>query len=56
MSTETTVKASKWRLVEAGRIVYVNKGKFAGKIAVIAEIIDQRRVCIDCFSFMGKKP
>ena len=47
MSTETSVTASKWRLVEAGRIVYINKGKFTGKLAVIVEIIDQKRVCID---------
>lgn len=47
MSTETVVKASKWRLVEAGRLVYISKGKFAGKLAVIAEIIDQRRVRIN---------
>lgn len=47
MSTETSVKASKWRLVEAGRIIYINKGKFAGKLATIVEIIDQKRVLVD---------
>lgn len=47
MSTETSITASKWRLVEAGRIIYVSKGKYSGKLAVIVEIIDQRRVLVD---------
>lgn len=45
MSTETTVKASNWRLVEVGRVVLVNKGQYKGKLATIVEIIDHKRVC-----------
>ncbi|CEP24977.1 60S ribosomal protein L14-B [Cyberlindnera jadinii] len=44
MSTETTVKASNWRLVEVGRVVLVNKGQYKGKLATIVEIIDHKRV------------
>lgn len=44
MSTETTVKASNWRFVEIGRVVLVNKGPDAGKLATIVEIIDHKRV------------
>lgn len=47
MSTETTVKASNWRLVEVGRVVLVNKGQYAGKLATIVEIIDHKRVSED---------
>jgi transcription antitermination factor NusG len=32
------------RFVEVGRVVLVNDGPFAGKLAVIAEIIDHNRV------------
>jgi large subunit ribosomal protein L14e len=46
MSTETTVKASNWRFVEIGRVVLVNKGAYAGKLATIVEIIDHKRVCL----------
>ncbi|QGN15084.1 protein RPL14B [Kluyveromyces marxianus] len=45
MSTDSVVKASNWRLVEVGRVVLVNKGQYAGKLATIVEIIDQKRVC-----------
>jgi len=45
MSTQTTVKASNWRFVEIGRVVLVNKGAYAGKLATIVEIIDHKRVC-----------
>ncbi|CCH44012.1 60S ribosomal protein L14-B [Wickerhamomyces ciferrii] len=47
MSTETSVKASNWRLVEVGRVVLVNKGQYAGKLATIVEIIDHKRALID---------
>ena len=46
MSTESVVKASNWRQVEVGRVVLVNKGKYAGKLATIVEIIDQKKVCL----------
>ena len=47
MSTDSVVKASNWRQVEVGRVVLVNKGKFAGKLATIVEIIDQKKVCLN---------
>ncbi|CAM9024078.1 unnamed protein product [Wickerhamomyces anomalus] len=47
MSTETSVKASNWRLVEVGRVVLVNKGQYAGKLATIVEIIDHKRALVD---------
>lgn len=36
------------RFVEVGRVVLVNDGPFAGKLAVIAEIIDHNRVSAAC--------
>ena len=47
MSTETTVKSVNWRLVEVGRVVLINQGKNAGKLAAIVEIIDYKRALID---------
>ncbi|CAH8634208.1 unnamed protein product [Heterobilharzia americana] len=35
------------RFVEAGRVVFITSGPYAKKVAVIVEIIDQRRVLID---------
>jgi len=45
MSTE--VQTSHWRLVEVGRIVLINDGPQAGKLAAIVEIIDHKRVLVD---------
>jgi ribosomal protein L14E/L6E/L27E len=36
------------RFVEVGRVVLVNDGPSAGKLAVIAEIIDHNRVSFGC--------
>ncbi|ODQ64486.1 hypothetical protein NADFUDRAFT_26167 [Nadsonia fulvescens var. elongata DSM 6958] len=47
MSTETVVKSANWRYVELGRVVLVNKGVYAGKLASIVEIVDHKRVLID---------
>lgn len=47
MSTETVVKSINWRLVEVGRVVLLTKGKEAGKLAAIVEIIDHKRALID---------
>lgn len=41
----SSVKTSNWRLVEVGRVVLINKGQFAGKLAAIVEIIDDKHVC-----------
>ncbi|KAK9325718.1 ribosomal protein L14-domain-containing protein [Lipomyces orientalis] len=48
MSEEfTTVNGSAWRHVEVGRVILINKGDYAGKLAAIVEIIDHKRVLID---------
>ncbi|KAI5809870.1 ribosomal protein L14-domain-containing protein [Peziza echinospora] len=45
MSNE--VQTSHWRLVEVGRVVLLNDGPEAGKLAAIVEIIDHKRVLVD---------
>lgn len=47
MTTETVVQSVNWRLVEVGRVVLVNQGKYSGKLAAIVEIIDYNRALID---------
>jgi len=44
---EANVVASQWRLVERGRVVLFTQGKYEGRLAVVAEIIDHKRVCPD---------
>jgi hypothetical protein len=39
------VTASQWRMVETGRVVLFTSGEHQGKLAVVAEIIDHKRVC-----------
>ncbi|KAL9625374.1 MAG: hypothetical protein Q9160_000437 [Pyrenula sp. 1 TL-2023] len=41
------VKASTWKLVEIGRVVYIREGPYTGKLAAIAEIIDNKRALVD---------
>lgn len=50
------------RYVEIGRVVLINKGEFAGKIATVVDVIDQNRVspaqtsascCVDCRRCVG---
>ena len=41
---EIDVQASTWRLVEVGRVVLFMHGPHAGRLAVIVEIIDHKRV------------
>lgn len=38
------LKATSWKLVEIGRVVLIRRGPYTGKLAVIVEIIDHRRV------------
>lgn len=45
MSTE--VVAANWKFVEVGRVVLIDKGVYAGKLATIVEIIDHKRVLVD---------
>ena len=40
-------KESFKRFVEVGRVVLINQGEFAGKLAVIVEIIDHNKAIID---------
>jgi large subunit ribosomal protein L14e len=42
MSAE--IGSSQWRLVEVGRVVLLENGTDAGKLATIVEIIDHKRV------------
>jgi len=41
------LKTTQWRLVEVGRVLLLNEGPYAGKLAVVVEIIDHKRVLID---------
>ncbi len=41
------VKPNRWRYVEVGRVVLLTKGKHQGNLAVIAEIVDHKRVLVD---------
>ncbi|KAI9890261.1 MAG: hypothetical protein M1814_004296 [Vezdaea aestivalis] len=41
------VKASRWRLVEVGRIVLFTHGTHTGKLATIVQIIDHKRILVD---------
>lgn len=38
------VKLASWKLVEVGRVVLIRRGPYDGKLAVVVEIIDHRRV------------
>jgi large subunit ribosomal protein L14e len=42
---DATISAPKWRLVEVGRVVLIQEGPSAGRLATIVEIIDHKRVC-----------
>ena len=41
---DATIIGSKWRLVEVGRVVLLQTGPSAGRLATIVEIIDHKRV------------
>lgn len=41
---DATIIGSKWRLVEVGRVVLLQTGPSAGRLAAIIEIIDHKRV------------
>lgn len=38
------INASQWRMVEVGRVVLFTHGRYTGRLAVIVEIIDHKRV------------
>lgn len=41
---DVTISAPTWRLVEVGRVVLIQEGPDAGRLATIVEIIDHKRV------------
>jgi len=46
---EIDIKASSWKLVQVGRVVLIRSGPYTGKLAVIVEIVDHRRVRVPQF-------
>ncbi|ERS99492.1 hypothetical protein HMPREF1624_04692 [Sporothrix schenckii ATCC 58251] len=44
---DATIIGSKWRLVEVGRVVLLQSGPSAGRLATIVEIIDHKRALVD---------
>lgn len=38
------VKLASWKLVEIGRVVLIRRGPYDGKLAVVVEVVDHRRV------------
>ncbi|KAI0965018.1 ribosomal protein L14-domain-containing protein [Xylaria arbuscula] len=42
-----SVESPSWRTVEVGRLVLINAGPYAGRIAAIVEIISEKRVLVD---------
>ncbi|KAI4251786.1 MAG: hypothetical protein LQ352_004657 [Teloschistes flavicans] len=44
---EIEIYASNWRLVEVGRVILFTHGPYLGRLAVIVEIIDHKRILVD---------
>ncbi|KAL8824349.1 MAG: hypothetical protein Q9170_008187 [Blastenia crenularia] len=44
---EIEIHASEWRYVEVGRVVLFTHGPYTGRLAVIVEIIDHKRILVD---------
>ncbi|KAL8752329.1 MAG: hypothetical protein Q9184_005769 [Pyrenodesmia sp. 2 TL-2023] len=44
---EIEIHASAWRYIEVGRVVLFTHGPYLGRLAVIVEIIDHKRVLVD---------
>lgn len=38
------LKLAQWKLVEVGRVVLIRSGPYTGKLAVIVQIVDHKRV------------
>jgi hypothetical protein len=51
---EIDITASSWKLVQVGRVVLIRGGLYSGKLAVIAEIIDHKRVRLPDLQFQWK--
>lgn len=45
------ITTSSWKLVEVGRVVLIRSGPYTGKLAVIVEIIDHKRVRSHDFAY-----
>ena len=45
------LKLASWKLVEVGRVLLIRSGPYTGKLAVVVQIIDHRRVCVWFFFF-----
>lgn len=41
---DANITTSEWRQVQVGRVVLFSRGPYAGKLAVIVEIVDHKRV------------
>ncbi|BDD61726.1 hypothetical protein MPDQ_001490 [Monascus purpureus] len=41
------LKLAQWKLVEVGRVVLIRSGPYTGKLAVIVQIVDHKRVLVD---------
>ena len=41
---DAEITASSWKLVEVGRVILLSAGSYSGRLAVIVEIIDHKRV------------
>lgn len=47
------ISASNWKNVEVGRVVLLQEGPYAGRLATIVEIIDHKRVgCMESIARM----
>ena len=44
---DAEITASSWKLVEVGRVILLSAGPYSGRLAVIVEIIDHKRVRFD---------
>ena len=42
---DANITASQWKMVEVGLVVLIQGGPLDGRLAVIVEIIDHKRVC-----------
>lgn len=41
---DISIVATEWRLVQVGRVVLIQEGPDAGRLAAIVEVIDHKRV------------
>ena len=46
-TTATMGAQNQWRMIEIGRVCLVTKGKYANKVVVILDVVDQNRILVD---------